>query len=279
MAFAAYLLLLSSATAPSAVAQEAAEYFKQNCVSCHTIGGGRLTGPDLKNVAERKDRPWLAQFLMDPKSKIDAGDPYALQLQKDSRGAVMPTLVGMNKARAEGLLDLIMAESKLDKSHFAGVQLSDRPFTPADVETGRQLFTGILAQKAGGPSCISCHSVNGLGGFGGGSLAPELTTVFERYQGRKTLSIWLSAPATPTMNAVFKGQPLDTEEILALAAFFQYTLQRAPEDASSARLNFVLLGLGGMIVALALLDVIWHKRFRAVRRPLVEKRKSEIIHE
>ena len=138
---------------------------------------------------------------------------------------------------------------------------------------------GTLAQKNGGPSCISCHSVNGLGGFGGGSLAPELTTVFERYEGRKTLSTWLSAPATPTMNAVFKSQPLDPEEIIAIAAFFQYTLQRAPEDASTGRLNFILLGLGGMIVLLAVFDAVWHKRFRAVRRPLVDKRKSEIIHE
>lgn len=262
-----------------AVAQEAADFFKQNCVSCHTIGGGRLTGPDLKNVAERKERSWLVQFMVDPKAKIDAGDPYALQIQKESRGAVMPTIVGMSTARVEGLFDLILAESKLEKSRFAGVQLSDRPFTPNDVETGRMLFLGTIAQKSGGPSCISCHSVNGLGGFGGGTLAPDLTTVFERYQGRKTLSIWLSAPATPTMNAVFKTQPLDPEEIIALAAFFQHTLKRAPEDASTARLNFLLLGLGGMIVLLAVFDVVWHKRFRAVRRPLLEKRRSEIIHE
>ena len=275
MTFACLTLLLPV----TAVAQEAVDFFKQNCVSCHTIGGGRLTGPDLKAVTERKDRVWLAQFLMDPKTKIDAGDPYAVQLQKDARGAVMPTLVGMNKARAEALLDLVIAESKLEKSHFVGLQLSDRPFMPKDVEDGRQIFVGMMAQKGGGPACISCHSVNGVGGFGGGTLAPDLTTVFERYEGRKTLSTWLSAPATPTMNSVFKKQPLDPDEILALTAFFQYSLQRAPEDASTARLNFVLIGLGGTLLMLALFDVVWSKRFRAVRRPLVEKRRSEIIHE
>lgn len=275
LTFVCLTLLLPMAS----VAQEAADYFKQNCVSCHTIGGGRLTGPDLKNVIERKDRAWIAQFMMDPKAKIDAGDPYAIQLQKDSRGAVMPTIVGMNKARAEALLDLIIAESKLEKSQFAGMQLSDRPFTPKDIEDGRQLFMGTSAQKNGGPSCISCHSVNGIGGLGGGMLAPDLTTVFERYEGRKTLATWLSAPATPTMQSVFKKQALDPEEVLSLTAYFQHTLQRAPEDASTARLNFVLIGLGGSLVMLALFDVVWNKRFRAVRRPLVEKRKAEIIHE
>src|SRR6266498_1794214 len=36
-------------------AQEAADFFRQNCVSCHTVGGGRLTGPDLKNITQRKE--------------------------------------------------------------------------------------------------------------------------------------------------------------------------------------------------------------------------------
>ena len=43
-------------------AQDTAAFFKQNCTSCHTIGGGRLTGPDLKDVTTRKDRAWFVQF-------------------------------------------------------------------------------------------------------------------------------------------------------------------------------------------------------------------------
>src|SRR5581483_10324354 len=49
-------------------AQDAAAFFKQNCASCHTIGGGRLTGPDLKDVTARKDRAWFVQFLQGPKA-------------------------------------------------------------------------------------------------------------------------------------------------------------------------------------------------------------------
>ncbi len=260
-------------------AQQADEYFKQNCMSCHTIGGGRLTGPDLKNVSQRKDRVWLVKFLMDPKGMIDSGDPYVLELQKGARGAVMPTIVGMNKARAELLLDLIESESKLEKSKFMGMQLSDRPFTATDVLNGQSFFVGETKFINGGPQCISCHGVRGIGGFGGGSLAPDLTTVFERYEGRKTLSVWLSAPATPTMQSIFKQHALEPDEVLALAAFFQHTLQRSPEDASTARLNFVLIGLGGTLLLLGVFDVIWGKRFRGVRSNLIQKKKSEIIHE
>jgi mono/diheme cytochrome c family protein len=256
--------------APRARAQEdAAAYFKQNCTSCHTIGGGRLTGPDLKGALGRKERQWLSQFVTDPKAKLDAGDAYAMQLKEEARGAIMPTFPSMSPARAEALLDLIDAESKLAKSQFVGVQLSDRPFTPADVERGHSIFTGMIRLKNGGPACLSCHTVNGLGGLGGGQLGPDLTTVFERYGGRKTLGTWLSAPATPTMGATFSGASLDPDEVLAMTAFFQSTLQRAPEDGSTARLNFLLIGLGGAVLGLALFDAAWHKRFRMVRRLMV----------
>lgn len=254
-------------------AQEAAEYFKLNCMSCHSIGGGRLTGPDLKDVTKRKDRAWLSRFLLDPKAMMDAGDAYALKLKDDARGTVMPTLPTMNKARAEALLDLIEAESKLEKSQFKGVQLSERPFTAHDVARGHDIFRGYRSLKNGGPACISCHAINGIGGFGGGTLAPDLTTVFERYGGRRTLATWLSAPALPTMQATFKTHPLEPDEVLALTAYFQYTLKRNPEDPSTARLNFVLVGLGGAILLLGLFDIIWNKRFRSVRRVLVNSAK------
>ena len=207
--------------------------------------------------------------MQDPKSVIDGGDPYAQELFKASRGVLMPTLTGMTKARAEALLTLIDAESKLEKSQFAGIQISDRPFTPKDVEAGEGIFLGKVALKNGGPSCISCHTAQGIKLFGGGTLAPDLTTVFERYQERKTLSTWLSAPATPTMQSVYKKQALDGEEILALVAYFQSTLARNPEDVSTVRLNFILIGLAGALVLMGLFDVIWNNRLRTIRRALV----------
>ncbi len=253
--------------------QETADYFKQNCFSCHTIGGGRLTGPDLKDVAKRKDKAWLTKFILDPKSVIDSGDPYALQLQKDARGSIMPTLPTLSKSRVEVILTLIETESKLDKSQFIGIQVSDRPFTQLDIDNGEKIFIGTKKLLNNAPACLSCHTVQGLSGFGGGTLAPDLTTVFERYEGRKVLSTWLSAPATPTMQSVFKNQQLESEEILELTAYFQNTLQRNPANTSTARLSFILFGLGGTLVILGLFDVIWNKRFRSVRRLLVEKNK------
>lgn len=251
-----------------------ADQFRQSCASCHTIGGGRLVGPDLKNVTQRKDRAWLMNFVQNPRAVIDAGDPYALQLQRDAQGVVMPTL-GLDAARVQAMLDFLDAESKLPRSQFAGTQVSDRPFTAQDVATGRALFTGTQRLKNGGPACISCHTVRGLGGLSGGRLGPDLTLVFERLQGRKGLTAWLTNPASPTMMPVFKPTPIDPNEILPLVAMFESTAKQGGQDDSTARLNFALIGLGGLVVGLVTLDSIWKKRLRGVRRELVERKRGE----
>ncbi len=111
--------------------QDTPDYFRQNCISCHTIGGGRLTGPDLKDVTKRQDREWLTKFLLNPRAVIDSGDPYAKKIFEESRNVPMPTPPGITAERADKLLDLIEAESLLEKSQFKGLQISTAPFTDA----------------------------------------------------------------------------------------------------------------------------------------------------
>src|ERR1041384_5475750 len=137
-----YIICFAALAAGTGRAQEAADFFRQNCISCHTVGGGRLTGPDLKNVTQRKEPAWLVEFLQNPQAMLDKGDPYALKLQQEARGVVMPVVGGVTKERAQALLALLEAESKLPKSQFAGMQISDRPFTPYDIAQGRRIFTG-----------------------------------------------------------------------------------------------------------------------------------------
>lgn len=259
--------------ATSLYADDAAIYFRQNCTSCHTIGGGRLVGPDLKNVTQRKDRPWLQSFIANPRAKFDAGDPYVLRLKEEARGAVMPNIAGINETIAASLLTLIEAESKLPKSQFIGLNIGDQPFTAADVQNGYLIFTGQRKLTNGGPACISCHSVQGLGGLGGGQLAPDLTKVYERLLGRKGLAAWLQAPATPTMRPTFANAAFTNDEIVPLVAYFEASARQAPAAPDGSVLSFFFLGLGGSILGYAGMDYVWRKRFRSVRRALTRGEK------
>jgi len=266
-------LLIVFVLVPSVLpAQETANYFRQHCVSCHTIGGGRLTGPDLKNVKERQDRDWLARFIQNPRGVIASGDPYAQQLYEGARGVMMPLVAGMTEERAVALLDLIEAESALEESQFKGLEISDRPFTESDVTLGAELFMGNQRLSARGAACVTCHTVRDLPALSGGRLGPDLTRAYERLGGRTNMGAWLFAPATPTMAPLFQKHPLEQNEILALLAFFEDAAKKGGEDDTVALLNFFFLALGGMILLLAIFDAIWKGRFRSVRAALVERR-------
>lgn len=258
-------------TASARAADEAATYFRQNCMSCHTIGGGRLVGPDLKDVTQRRDKGWLQKFVANPKSYLDGGDPYVAKLKEDARGAVMPNIAGIDEARALALLEMIERESKLPKSQFAGLNIGDQPFTPSDIANGRAIILGEKHLANGGPACVSCHSVDNISILGGGKLAPDLTKVFERMRGRKNLASWLQAPATPTMRPLFANQSMTNDEITQLVAYLETTARKPQQTGDTATLSFFFLGLGGCVLGFIGADTVWRKRLRGVRKPLIEE--------
>ncbi len=260
--------------AGAAYGQDTPDYFKNNCTSCHTIGGGRLTGPDLKDVGKRQDKEWLVRFLMNPKAVIDSGDPYAKKILEESRNVPMPTPPGITVDRAEKLLELIEKESALEESQFKGLQISTEPFTDVDRARGRSIFLGLQRLEAGGTACVSCHGMYDAPALGGGQLGPDLTTVYERLKGRVALSAWLMSPATETMQPIFKNHPLAADEIHALVAYFESSTAERPADPSAGRVTFLLSGLAGAVIGVFFLDAIWKRRFQSVRRSLVEANTS-----
>jgi len=250
-------------------AQVPADYFRQNCTVCHTVGGGPLIGPDLEGVTKRKDRAWLIKFLQSPKAMIDSGDPYAAQILQDAHGLPMPNIAGMTPDLANALLDLIEGAPSPAKSELAGVTISDRPFIANDIVIGEQFFLGERPLANGGPACVSCHTLGTIGGLGGGRLGPDLTQVYDRLGGRKGLGAWLTAPPTQTMQSVFRNHALQPEEIFSLLAVIDDASKRSRPAEASSMAKFVLFGFSGMLVGLALLQLAWRGRFRSVRRTIV----------
>ena len=60
------------------------------CKACHTIGGGKLVGPDLQGVTERHDEAWLIKFIQNSQELINSGDPAAVKVFEENNKIPMP---------------------------------------------------------------------------------------------------------------------------------------------------------------------------------------------
>jgi len=80
----------------------------RGCAFCHTVGQGRLLGPDLKGVGARRDERWMRQWLADPASVIRAYPEFA-HWPDEYDGIVMPN----QNLSAEEINALVAYLSKL----------------------------------------------------------------------------------------------------------------------------------------------------------------------
>jgi len=60
------------------------------CSACHTIGKGKLVGPDLKGVTERREEKWLIEFIQSSQTVIKSGDKIAVKLFEEYNKVPMP---------------------------------------------------------------------------------------------------------------------------------------------------------------------------------------------
>jgi mono/diheme cytochrome c family protein len=201
-----------------AEAGEAAKIFAQRCTACHTFGHGIKVGPDLKGVTERRARPWLLAFVRGSSTVIASGDPTATALFAQFKGVRMPDWSDLSESQVGAILDWFAAdgpdhEGEPDERNASLAEASD-------VEIGRRLFHGTLRFGAGGVPCAGCHAARDSSDRIGGSLGPDLTDVYTRYQDRALTSV-LRRPCFPRAPDSAAARFLAPEESFALKAYLR----------------------------------------------------------
>lgn len=253
------------AGAASAVSDDGKAVFDSLCAGCHTVGGGKKVGPDLAGLPDRADRAWTERFILAPQEVIAAGDPTAKKLVAEY-GMEMPD-VGVTAAQIGPLLAFLGYKAGPAPSPSPTPAPAPAPAPKGDAGRGKQLFTGADRLSAGGPSCLSCHSVAGVGALGGGALGPDLTGAYAKYGGAQGLTSALEAMTFPTMAPIFAGRALTAAERADLAAFLAAAPTKERTAGAAGKLIALSVGLAVVIVLAAL--AFWRRRLGGVRKPLV----------
>ncbi len=272
--------LLARAASPAQSVADGEALFKAKCAACHTIGGGRLIGPDLKGVTQRQSVAWLSAWIKAPDKVLAAKDPTATQLAAQY-GMQMPNL-GLSDTDVANVIAYLQSMDGAGAAPAGATQPAAAPAQPGpaaggtnlvlalngDPQYGERLFTGEVPLQNGGTHCMACHTVNGVGPLGGGALGPDLTHVYARY-GRQGLAAALGSLPFPTMQGVFANTPLSPDDQSDLLAFFQQADQQGGQVRTQQNL-LTLLAAGSSVAALLLVGMLlfWPRQRMSIAQRL-----------
>jgi mono/diheme cytochrome c family protein len=145
------------------------KHFKTTCAACHRIEG-KLVGPELKGITEKRDMDWLLAWIKDSPGMIASGDELALQVFEENNRLPM---VANPQLTDQDIIDILAyVEGKPDLSEPVA-PVAQEP-DPA-VERGKALF------KA---NCAACHKLEGM------LIGPELLGITET-RDPEWLKLWI----------------------------------------------------------------------------------------
>lgn len=224
----------------------AARAFMMKCIGCHTIGGGPLSGPDLKASAG-----YPRQTVWD-----------AIKRMEKNVGPLTDDDIDM-------LTDFLHAPDAADRvqAYRDRVEMMEAAsLEPPDAAKGRDLFFGRAVLQNRGQSCAACHQA----GARGGNLAASLEDAYTRL-GEASILATTENPGFPVMRAIYADRPVTRQEALHITKYLEEVAQ---SPADGLRVPLHLAGLFGAAVLTVLLGRPRGARAAGTRARLVAAAKQ-----
>ena len=105
------------------------DLFKANCAACHKLDG-KLVGPPLGGITEKKSAEWLHKWIKNSKALIDAGDKDAIAIFEEYNKVPMLAYDGiLSDGDIDNVLAYIADPSKAEAAAPATPPATDTPAT------------------------------------------------------------------------------------------------------------------------------------------------------
>lgn len=271
-----------SGSQPACAQESGKDIYQKACSACHSIGAGRLVGPDLKGVNEKRPADWLLKFIKSSDKLVKSGDKTA-QALFDEYKMPMPDQALSDEQIRKVLAHIKDAGGSTDAGKDSATAAAPvaketvAEVTPAEIQLGSDLFEGKVRFANAGPSCNACHHVASDAHLGGGVLASELTLVFSR-MGKQGVSAILGGSPFPVMQAAYAGKEFSAKESHALVAFLQHVdKEHARQMPKEWGWRMFSAGAGGVIVLLGIFSLAGRgRKKRCVNQDIYDRQiKSE----
>jgi len=165
-----------------------------------------------------------------------------------------------------GLLKDKAAASRLHASEQVKQAATTATLTSPSPVIGRQLFTGEVPLRNGGPPCAACHRAAGAGG----TIGPDLTTVATQL-GHTALVSGIQQAGYKIMSAAFRRHPITPQEAVHLAAYLE-ALSANGREAPDVSGLVTVAGLLAALLLFAAIPFYYRGRTTGVRARLLRNR-------
>ncbi len=254
--------------ASAASAQDQGEtLFNQSCVACHTIGAGRLVGPNLANVRNRRNEEWIISFIRSSQSLIASGDADAVATFEEYNRFPMPDHA-YSDDDIRAIMGYIARNSPADGSTPSNEPMVVEAVDDGNIQIGEDLFVGKIRFENRAAACNTCHTTDTGSVMTGGSLAINLTDAVFRLT-RPGVDAMMANPPFPIMRSAFQGRRLTDMERIAIADYLQ-TVSDGRADLVPRDYQATLL-IGALVGILLLLGVFFLLGLRSTKRSVNHK--------
>ncbi len=221
-----------------------AELFVLKCAGCHTVGKGKLTGPDLIKSSEF------------PVSDL-------IQAIKRMEEKVGP----MEDEEIKGYASFIKSvnvQERIVKEFERLSKIAEAKLEPPNSKIGKDLFLGKRTLQNGGVSCNACHSTKEAKGWGGGKLGPSLNDVFKDFS-KANLASAIVNSQWKVMKDVYNDHKVTQQESVHIVAYLDSIKNNEDQKTSPM---FHILSLGGFLLLVLGTAFFYRKRLKSVRDKL-----------